>query len=678
MPQSTPESRDCLISPPTATDLDDRELAESEAVRLIADEAPTGILSLAAVLEQRGIAPRIFNLNRLYYEYLRGAENTDDFCAYVARKLRFESFDVFGFSTICSTYPLTIRIAREVNRAHPEATIVLGGPQASVVDVQTLRSFDFVDFIVRGEAEETFPQLLTALAGDGRLDLIPAITFRRNPNITRNANAPVILDLDALPMPAFHLYPELKDCRSVPLEIGRGCPFACTFCSTNDFFRRRFRLKSPERVIEQMRSIRREYGIWKFNLVHDIFTVDRKRVVAFCEAMLDSEEGFQWGCSARTDCVDEELIALMARAGCRSVFFGVETRSGRLQRLIDKNLDLPQAARTIRHTDSHRINTTVSLITGFPEETMQDLRETVDFLMDSLRFDNVEPQLHLLAPLAESPICTEYRDRLLVADIFLVMAHQGWRQNPADRALVASHPEIFPNFYYVPTPGIERHYVKELRDFILHGIARFRWLLVALGQNRGGLLRVFDEWKAWRQDILKKAFASDSESSIYYSKIEFRRDFLQFVSSHCVATMDGARPAMLALVAYEASLDLADGAVAPQPVSGAPRLTEGLHLAELDSDYKEIIRRLREKESLDGVPALRAVVALRKSPEKRLEVVQLSDLAGQILRLCDGRRTVAEIADLLSRRGEDTAGVPPEKACLFGLELLRQEGLIAA
>src|ERR1035437_5100908 len=355
MPQSTPESRVCLNTPPTATEVEDSELAEIEAVRLIAEHAPIGILTLAAVLEQRGIVPRIVNLNRLYYEYLRGAENTIDFCAFVARKLESEPFDVFGFGTICSTYPLTIRIAREVKRAHPETAIVLGGPQASAVDVQTLRAFGFVAFVVRGEAEKTCPQLLSALPGDGRLDLIPGITFRRRGEVIRNPDAPVILDLDELPMPAFHLYPELKDCHYVPLELGRGCPFGCTFCSTNDFFRRRFRLKSPQRVVEQMRWIRQVYGIDRFDLIHDMFTVDRKRVAAFCEALLACGEQVQWGCSARTDCVDDELIALMARAGCRKIFFGVEPGSGRLQRLIGKNLDLPRAAATIRATDNHHI-----------------------------------------------------------------------------------------------------------------------------------------------------------------------------------------------------------------------------------------------------------------------------------------------------------------------------------
>jgi hypothetical protein len=409
-----------------------------------------------------------------------------------------------------------------------------------------------------------------------------------------------------------------------------------------------------------------------------MFTVDRKRVVAFCEAVLACGERFEWGCSARTDCVDEELIALMSRAGCQTIFLGVETGSGRLQRLIGKNLDLPEAARMIRCTDSHHIATTVSLITGFPEETVEDLRETAGFLTDCFRLDYAEPQLHLLAPLAGSPVCSAYRDQLLLDDIFSDMSYQGWRQNPADGALIASHPEIFPNFYAVPTPWLERHYVKELRDFVVNGIVRFRWLLVALVQHRGGLLRVFEEWKAWRLDILKKGFASDSESSVYYSRIEFRRDFLQFVVSHCVATMGGAIPAVSTLVAYEASLDTADAAVGPQVLDGVPKLAQGLHVVELDSDYKEIIRCLRMKESLDQVPARPVVVAIRTTAGKRLEVVQLSDLAGQILRLCDGRRTVSEIGDLLSRSGEDTAGIPPEKACIFGLELLRQEGLIAA
>ena len=118
-----------------------------------------------------------------------------------------------------------------------------------------------------------------------------------------------------------------------------------------------------------MRTIHRTYGNTRFELIHDMFTVDRKRVVEFCEALLASGEQFQWNCSARTDCVDDELIALMARSGCASIFFGIETGSARLQRLIGKNLDLHEAASRVACASRHGIGTTVSLITGFPGET---------------------------------------------------------------------------------------------------------------------------------------------------------------------------------------------------------------------------------------------------------------------------------------------------------------------
>src|SRR5207247_5098220 len=101
-------------------------------------------------------------------------------------------------------------------------------------------------------------------------------------------------------------------------------------------------------------------GINSFELVHDMFTVDRKRVVEFCAALLESEEEFYWGSSARTDCIDEELIALMARAGCRGIFFGIESGSKRMQKIIDKGLDFNESEARFRSCDQLKINTAVS------------------------------------------------------------------------------------------------------------------------------------------------------------------------------------------------------------------------------------------------------------------------------------------------------------------------------
>src|SRR5260370_38949962 len=127
----------CLISPPTVTDFNERLVAQSEALRLIAQHAPMGILSLAAVLEQPGVKPEIVDLNQLYYRYINSTERQRgvEFCAYANRALKSVTADVFGFSTICSSYPLTLRLARGIRISHPNAWIILVGPQASVRDV---------------------------------------------------------------------------------------------------------------------------------------------------------------------------------------------------------------------------------------------------------------------------------------------------------------------------------------------------------------------------------------------------------------------------------------------------------------------------------------------------------------------------------------------------------------
>ncbi|HXU39140.1 MAG TPA: radical SAM protein [Blastocatellia bacterium] len=687
--------RVCLISPPTVTDFEDPDVAESEAIRLIAEHAPIGILSIAAVLEEQGVTPAVIDLNRWYYDYLRSdAYNKTDFSNFVIDKFDSQSFDLVGLSTICSSYPLTIRIAEGIKRSNPETLIVLGGPQASVVDVPTMKAFAHVDFIVRGEAEESFPSLLKAVSRGQSVDGIQGITFRRGEEVVRNPNAPVIHDLDALPLPAFHLYDHIANCRYVPLELGRGCPFACNFCSTNDFFRRNFRLKSPERLIEQMRSIKDSYGINTFDLIHDMFTVDRKRVADFCEGLLRSNDEFNWNCSARTDCVDDDLIALMAKAGCRGIFFGIETGSARLQKTINKGLDLAEAERMIESTNKRSITTAVSLIYGFPEETMEDVRDTIGFLIDSLRYDYASPQLHILAPLAETPLHSEYREKLFFDDIFSDMSHQGWRQDPIDRAMINNHPDIFPNFYALPTPNLDRQYLKELRDFVLKGMSWFRWLLVALHYDSGDLVQVFDKWRGWRTEKQLNEPLDSIELSIYYGKIEFCRDFLEFVKSSYIGRRAKTRIALSALVEYEVALaeGFADapaqepappvqqpGALEPDLV---PCLAEGVRLIQLEVDYKRMVRSLKRRGRLRRTSRHPVTIASRQLSQKpdqtKTDFLQLSPLSAQLLNLCDGSRTVKQISDLFSSSVESIDGVSADKACVFGLELLRLQNLIVA
>jgi radical SAM superfamily enzyme YgiQ (UPF0313 family) len=642
--------RVCLVSAATVTDFGKH--AEDKRISDAAKDPPLGVLTLAAILREQLITPAVVDLNRVYYDYLADScsQSEADFCAYAVSRIP-PDFDVIGFSTICSSYPLTIRIAERFRKTHPGTGIIFGGPQASAVDVATLDAFPFVDLIVRGEADETLVKVLRTGLRSPALAFVSGITFRGRGSIVRNPEAPLVDNLDALPFPAFDLLPGMDAVSSLSLELGRGCPYACTFCSTSDFFRRRFRLKSPEVVLAQMRKARREYGASRFDLVHDMFTVDRKRVVAFCQTLLDSGEQFHWGCSARTDCIDDELISLMHHAGCRSVFFGVETGSPRLQRAIRKDLDLNDAAARIQSCAIAGMETTASLIVGFPEETEEDLWQTVGFLLDAARYERVEAQLHIVAPLAGTPLYNRFRGKLVSDGVHSDTSYQGWKQDEEDKGLIAAFPDVFPNFYGVPVVARDRRRLKRLRDFILYGLRWFRAVMVALHQSRGGIRGVFEAW----EEAYPALTIGGEERGSYYASVSFWRDFAQFVRSRYLwgSESDGSLAALLQFE-HEVLEHRGDGRAtvirrrvtkkSSAAIIPVPRLD--VRLLDCDVDIRAILDHLRRGDGLPPPSRRPVTLATRERSPVGTDIMELTPLSASFLKLCDGRTLDGVAAEL--------------------------------
>ena len=688
----------CLITALTVADFIDPDLI---AGAHSTTGAQLGVLTLAALLRQRGFEPTVIDLDTLFLDFVKNDQSrpsmqrdraastaserdgihSDLFFPFLAARLRVLSLDLVGLSSICSSYPLTLRLAEEVKRLNPRAVVIIGGPQASVVDVATLRAFPCVDLVVRGEADDTFPRLMQLVENrDARWESLPGITFRRGDQVIRNPSASVVEDLDRLPLPAFDLDARIRSRGGIHLEIGRGCPFACSFCSTNDFFRRNFRLKSPARMIADISAIKREFGVSYFSLVHDMYTVDRKKVVAFCEAILASGEQFTWGCSARTDCIDDDLLALMAKAGCTGIFFGIETGSGRLQQVINKKLDLVEALKRIGCADRHGIHTTVALIVGFPEETRDDLRDTIHFFIDALRFDHAEPQCSLLAPLAATPVYEQHKHHLIFDDIFSDMSHQSWQQDPVEAEMIKAYPAIFPNFYAIPTVDLDRQYVKDVMDFATYLATWFRWLPVALLQDSGDLLIIFERWQQWRLERLPSETDEDTGWTPYYSHRRFHREFLEFVRTCYLPEMATARAAVSAVASAEC-VPVRDtrtpivNHVEDLSETTVPYLLDTSVVIDLEVDYKDLIDSLKSKRDLNMV-AVRDTTIVYGTTGDRLDTWQLPPLSAALLRLCDGGHTVAEIVRLFHPAGSELDGIPADKVCLFGLMQLKEDGLI--
>ncbi|HYL16565.1 MAG TPA: radical SAM protein [Terriglobales bacterium] len=674
----------CLVTASTVAEFADPAEIRSESVSNAARNPQLGILSLAAVLEARGESVRIMDLNRVYLDYFESHSTVDgsEFAESAAHIVTVDDADIYGFSSICSSYPLTLRIARAVKALRPQATIVLGGPQASVVDLQTLSVFPFIDLILRGEAEQTLALLLDQLRGDRQLEKVPGLSYRVGAGPHRNPNAALINDLNSIPSPAYHLSQYLQGSKRASLELGRGCPFSCTFCSTNDFFRRKFRLRSPERVLRDMRSIAANYAIRDFELVHDMFTVDRKRVAAFCEAMIASGEGFTWSCSARTDCIDEELLEVMAKAGCRGIFYGVEVGSQKMQKVIDKHLNTARAHEIIDATERRGIGSTVSLISGFPEETWDDVRRSMDFFMHSARCPKSHPQLNLLAPLAETPLLTKHRDELILEELCSCVSHQARRQDRADVEMIVAYPEIFPNFYVIPTPHLERDRLFELREFTLMGLARFRWMLVAIHQSTSGILDFFNTWREHRLRIRPALVPSDLRQ--YYRTDDFRTDFADFVRTGKM----GRTSTMRALLDYEDALrrslaadtrtvpagDLLPPGAALDP-NDIPVRRNRILVFELGCDIQRIVDALKlQKKPVQS--RVRHFYVTRPVSAASSRIDRISDWMANLLRLCDGRCSVKEIVRQLSARLPEVQKSLREYVCMRLLQGAENEQFI--
>ncbi|WP_292387801.1 B12-binding domain-containing radical SAM protein [Methanosarcina sp. UBA5] len=678
----------CFVNALTMSDFGDPELT------LASDQVtspPLGILSLAAVLCEKGITPQVVNLNKLFIDFLKCNEDEkpSDLLTFIVEHIKSLSFEILGLSTICSSYPLTLRIAREIKKFNPAVKIILGGPQASVVDIPTMKAFPFIDFVVRGEAEDTFPLLLEALSSTDfsiQLEKVPGITFRKGVDVIRNPNAQPILDLDRLPLPAYFLDPSINEYKSISLEVGRGCPFNCTFCSTSEFFNRKFRLKSPQKIIEQMKFIKDKYGINNITFTHDNFAANRKKVVEFCEAIINCGEDFFWTCSARTDQTDDELISLMKKAGCQGIFFGVETGSARLQQMINKKLNLSDAIMRIKCTDQHGINTTVSLITAFPEETKDDLRSTVNFLVDLLRFNNVEPQLKLLAPLAGTQLHSIYKDKLLLDYIYSDISYQGWKQNPDDIEMIKANPEVFPDFYSIPTSHIDRLYFKEVQDFVTAIQTWFRWLPVALLQDSGDILNVFDRWRIWRTSKLIDNLNLNANEVPYYSRRKFVEDFFEFVLTYYYNEMAKAKKVISSIIEIENLFLTHEGELAIEShkklvvfnSTSFPYKPKDLHITRLNFDYKELIQCLRDKKNLNQISDNNVTIAFREANRERREISVriLSPISEELLNVCDGSRTVSDIVSKSSLLKAQVDGIASEKVCYYGLSQLLKQGLI--
>ncbi len=285
------------------------------------------------------------------------------------------------YTCTAPTLDQDLTLSESIKTWKPESLICIKGEPANFIDENIINEHAAVDYVLRGEAEAIIQSYSQGLS----FEEIPGVTWRQDESVVRNPGPESCLVLDDLPFPARDLldnsryvWPETGDPMTTILTA-EGCPFECIFCPVVPLSGRRLRFRSIGGIVDEIRECVERFGIRYFLFHADTFTLKKPWVIELCQAILDSRLPIVWACNSRVDTIDGERLDWMKRAGCRIVGFGVESGSDEDLKRMRKGATTEDARRAIRLCREYDIRSHAFFVFGFPWDTEESIRRTVDF-----------------------------------------------------------------------------------------------------------------------------------------------------------------------------------------------------------------------------------------------------------------------------------------------------------
>lgn len=361
-----------FIEPPVLLDEIYGGLAKVGAV-----SPPLNLLLLAAIVRERGYRPYILDCPALGLDYMD-----------VIKQLQTIKPKFVALTAMTPHIMQAGKLAKIIKKELPETIILLGGAHISAVPEETMHRFPDIDIGAIGEADYSLPELLDALNADKTPCSVKGFISRENGKLVSTGKRTERIKLDDIPLYAWdilegfpHIYkvPLFATHRTpaTPILTSRGCPGKCIFCYSG--CHKTISTYSADYIIKMLKHLKKNYGIKEFMLYDDNFVMFRQNLMKLLNMLITEKIDLTWSCNSRVDMVTEEMLNLMAKAGCWQISYGIETGNQRIMDILEKNISKEQVSKSVEWSRKAGIRTVGFFMIGHFGETQETIEETTQF-----------------------------------------------------------------------------------------------------------------------------------------------------------------------------------------------------------------------------------------------------------------------------------------------------------
>ncbi|WXG44812.1 MAG: radical SAM protein [Promethearchaeati archaeon SRVP18_Atabeyarchaeia-1] len=420
-------------------------------INMESSSPPLGLLYIAAVLKKEGFSVKLLDMNA---ELIRTKKQ-------LVRGLRTSKPDLVGISTLTPTFKSITDVAETCKEEFPGSPIILGGYFATFNHDRILAKYRSIDFVARKEGEGTATELAMELEKrKPELAKIRGLSYRENGKVRINEDRPLIENLDSLPFPAYELVSHLTygyfgGIRTTSKNLGglltsRGCHYTCRFCSCAAFTNSTIRWRSPQSVVEELRFFNDKYGLNEYMFVDDNFTFNKDRVMEICRTIKKEGLDLDWYCEGRVNQADENMFREMFNAGCKVMYFGIESCVDKILKYYRKGITYEMAKQAVNKARRAGLDVVGSFILGAPIETIAEMRETIE---KAVALDIDFAQINILRLCRGMPLWTELAQQGLIDD------ENKWEDSVMGLEI---HPQLtLDNYYQLLKDAHKRFYLRK-------------------------------------------------------------------------------------------------------------------------------------------------------------------------------------------------------------------------